>query len=432
MILAEKFSQKLNNLKSKNEIKDFFVFFDEFRSLSLHQADGAISKLTDPTHYSEFSIGTYLIVWNNEKVSKGIVTNTSISGFDEFINNARKTAGEVKGEIFIPERGIYPMVRVYSKSLADMIDVPEYILKLADILDELDRMVKNTKGEADLEIREGTRYAYSSRNLDEYYPYTDIKLQKVFTDKFAWSIQSADIFSISKFQELFSFLGDTYNLLVTSKPKELKKGEYEIVLPPNLFQNLFNEQIIGNINGDKVLQGKSVFKKDEFLTKAKVLGTLSMSYDPLLNLKRGTYRFTSFGFKPQRQYFIKFGKLDTPLLNNLNFSLFDAKSPTMEITDFGNIKLEGLRKKTFEEIKRTSPSFIYIPGYLSMTQKDLSQHKVLCREGISFEGDKTFKIGKATLEIDLIKLIQEGKLELIEFIDGQLGAKIVNLQADFH
>lgn len=426
MILAEKFSQKLNNLRSKNEIKDFFIYFDEYRSLYLKTIDGAIGKSHTPTHYNELSEGTYTIVWNDGNISTGSITTSSVGTFDDFINNAKKSARKAPKDIFIPERGIYPMVRTYSKALADMIDVPEYILKLADILDEIDRMVGFKNGEGEIEIRDGIKYAFSSRNVDEYYPYTTFDLKKLFKNHFSWKMSTSDIPSIMAFQELFSFLGDIYNNQSKSKVKEIKKGNYNIVIPPHIFQEIFQSQIIDSIDGDNLEKGKSIFSLQDFKTKAKVLGTLSLSYDPLLNQKKGSYKFTKYGLKPQRQYFIKYGKLETPVLNHLNYATLGYKTPTIDIEDFASLKLEGFKKKTFNDLKKSQIPFIYIPDALSLTKKNKTNIHIYGIHSIFFNEDEVNVTPKLSLQINLIDAIKEGRLELIEFIDGQIGAKIEN------
>lgn len=431
MILAEKFSQKLNNLKSKDELKDFFVFYDESRSLELTTLEGAVSKSTDPTHYSEYSEGKFIIVWNDDKVSKGIVTNTSVANFDEFINHAKKTAVEVTLPVYIPERGIYPMVRAYSKALADMIDLPEYLLKLSDISDELDRMIDAKKGSCTILVRDGTRYAHSSRSVDEYYPYTSFDLEKRFKDFFSWKVETADIYSIAKFQELFSFLGDTYNQLNQSNEKKMENGEQTIVLAPEIFRKILTEQVIDSITGENILIGKSLFTVDDFKAKLKVLGTLSISYDPLQNLKRGTYRFTDFGFKPSRQYFVKFGKLETPILGNTDYSELKYDQPTVNIGHFSNIKLEGLKKRNFTELSK-SEDFIFIMDSLKTSHKKYNLSSIYAPASLYFEKGKTFTTQKLSLDINIYAAVTEGRVELVEFIDGQQGIKISGLPVKFH
>lgn len=432
MILAEKFAQKLNNLQSKNEISDYFLFFDESRSLKLRCEDGAIGKYTHPTHYSEISAGNFIIVWNDNTVSSGEISNTDIDNFNEFITNAKKTSKLYKHQYFIPERGIYPMVRAYSKPLADMIDVPEYILKIADILDELDKMVGNKEGYADIELMDGTKYVYSSRNLDEYYPYTKFKLNKVFFNNFRWFLETSDIFSINKFQELFSFLGDIYNLLNLKDQKILENSHYDVIIPPHLFKYIFEEQVLKNIEGKVILQNRSIFTIEDFHKKLKCLGTLSLSYDPLLNLKPGSYRFTDFGLKSQRQYFIKFGKLDTPILDNKNFSELGYKSPTIQIQDFANFKFEGLKKKFFNEAISLGSETIYMPDYLRINKKTRTNFSIFGGKSIYFDargkGKPTTKI---IFEIDIFELIKNNQVELVEFVDGQLGIKLLNIKVKF-
>lgn len=426
MILAEKFSQKLNNLKSKNEIQDFFIYFDEYKSLYLKTINGKIGKSHSPTQYGELSEGEYLIVWPNNKMSTGHITTSSVGSFDEFISNAKRSARTSSHEVYIPERGIYPMVRTYSKALADMIDVPEYILKLTDILDEIDRMVAFSDGEGEVTIRDGVRYAYSSRNLDEYFSYTTFSLRKVFRNHFTWQLEASDIPSIMSFQELFSFLGDIYNYQTKSKHKDIKAGQYDIVLPPHIFWKIFEDQIINSINGDLVLRGKSLFPIEAFKNKLKALGSLSVSYDPLLVQKKGSYKFTKFGLKPQKQYFIRYGKLDTPILNAVNYSELGYKSPTIDIEDRSNIKIEGLKKKTFSDLKKSGKDFIFLPDALSITKKNKVQQHIYTSEGIQFDSDKNvFVTPRFSLDLNLIDLIREGRVELVEFIDGQTGIQIL-------
>ena len=432
MILAEKISQKLSNLQSKNEIADYFLYFDESRGLKFRVENGAIGKHTHPTHYSEYSEGNFVIVWNNNSISKGEISNTSISNFDEFISNAQKTANKVKGIPFIPERGIYPMVRAYSKTLADMVDVPEYILKLADILQELDKMVGSKEGYAEIDFADGTRYAYSSRKLDEYYPYTLFTLTKVFKNNFRWYLNTSDIFSINKFEELFSFLGNTYNILNTSTHKSLKSGKYDLIIPPHLFKKIFEEQVLKQLEGKLISQNRSIFTKLNFDQKLKCIGSLSLSYDPLLNLKPGSYKFTDFGLKAQKQYFIKFGKLDTPILENLSYSELGYKVPTMQIKDFGNLKFEGLKKKTFADSVKSDEETLYMPDFLRITKKSPINFSIYGGKAIVFDSKGNGKnTGKPYFHINLYELIKSNSVELVEFVDGQLGLKIIGLDVKF-
>lgn len=432
MILAEKISQKLSHLQSKNEIADYFLYFEESRGLRFRVEHGAIGKHTHPTHYNEYSEGNFVIVWNNNSISKGEISSTSISNFDEFISNAQKTANKVKGIPFIPERGIYPMVRAYSKTLADMVDVPEYILKLADILQELDKMLGIKEGYAEIDFSDGTRYAYSSRKLDEYYPYTLFNLTKVFKNNFRWYLNTADIFSINKFEELFSFLGNTYNLLNTSTHKSLKSGKYDLIIPPHLFKNIFEEQVLKQLEGKLISQNRSIFTKLNFDQKLKCIGSLSLSYDPLLNLKPGSYKFTDFGLRPQKQYFIKFGKLDMPILENLSYSELGYKVPTMQIKDFGNLKFEGLKKKTFADSVKSDEETLYMPDLLRITKKSPINFSIYGGKAIVFDSKGNGKnTGKLHFHINLYELIKSNSVELVEFVDGQLGLKIIGLDVKF-
>lgn len=426
MILAEKLSQKLNNLKSKQEIQDFYIFYDEFRSLEIHNTNGSISSKENPTHYIENSEGYYTIVWDENYLSTGHINTTSVNHFDEFIANAQQTKRTYNSPVFIPERGIYPMVITYSKSLADMIDIPEYLLKLSDLTQELDKMLNADDSTSTIRVRDGVRYAYSSKYLDEYYSYSRFNLEKNVGNLITWKIDTSDVFPIVKFHEVFSFIGDIYNLLKTSPVKALGKEKNDIILSPDIFNRLLKEQIIDNLNGNNILNGTSCFKIEHFTEKLKCLNTFSLSYDPLINQKPGTYRFTNFGLKPKKQYFIKYGKLDTPILDNIVYSKLGFDAPTMDVANSANLKIEGLKKKTFNETKKSTSSILFCVNDSSNKKIDATTTSLYFKHALYLQKANTYKIENFELKINLLDLIRTNKIELVEFIDGQIGCKITN------
>ncbi len=432
MIIAEKLAQKFNNLKSKDEILDYFLFFNESRSLTLTVENYAIGTYKLPTHYSENNTGYYNIIWKDGCFSHGEISNTDLNNFDDFVKNAYQTSRTFESSIFIPERGIYPIVRSYSKVLADLIDLPEYVLKITDLLAELDQMLGCTNGYAEVEIIDGVKYAYSSKYLDESYAYSIFRLNKVFKNKFSWTIETSDIYSIDKFQEIFSFLGDLYNLIDTDKLYYLNNEKYQLIIPPRVFQHILEEQVLQNINAKNILQGRSIFKIEHFQQKSKVLGTLSLSYDPLINLKPGSYKFTTFGLKPTKQYFIKFGKLDTPILDAYTYSQFNYKSPTVEIQNISNVKFEGLKRKTFTEAVKDSKTVIYMPDIIRSTNKSRTSHLILGSYSVAYSpSGKKHTVGRPCVLINLFDLIQNNKVELVEYVDGQLGLKLLDMDIQF-
>ncbi|BDQ05089.1 MAG: hypothetical protein KatS3mg084_0607 [Candidatus Dojkabacteria bacterium] len=432
MIIAEKLAQKFSNLKSKGEIIDYFLFFNESRSLNIRVEDNAVGKYQNPTSYSEYNNGYFTIIFANNRFAHGEISNTDLNNFEEFIKNAFRTSHAFHYPIFIPERGIYPIVRAYSKTLADIIDIPEYALKISDLLSELDQMLRCKNGYADIEIQEGAKYAYSSRYLDEYYNYSLFRLHKVFKNKFSWTIESSDIYSLDQFQEIFSFLGDIYNLINSEKAHKLKDDAYHLILPPHVFNHIFEEQVLQNINGKTILQGRSIFKKENFEQKSKVLGTLSLSYDPLINLKPGSYKFTTYGLKPAKQYFIRFGKLDTPVLDAYTYSQLNYKSPTVEIQHTSNLKIEGIKRKTFTDALKDTKTVIYMPDFIRSTNQSRVSKLIFGNYSIAYTPTgKKHAVGKPCVLINLIDLIQNNRVELVEYIDGQIGLKLLDVNVRF-
>jgi predicted Zn-dependent protease len=429
MILAEKLAQKLNNLKSKNEIKDFFIFFDESKGLSLTADTDKISPFESPTTYRELTTGYYLIVWDKSHYSSGEISTSAVDDFEEFINLSQQIKVKYKDEIFIPERGIYPFAISYAKTLADMIDIPEYLLKISDITLELFKMVSAPKAKNTISVQDGVRYAYSSRSLDENYSYTIFKLELNLDDKINWQIELSDSFPLARFHEIFSFLGDIYVILQTTKEIKIEtKKTHDVIITPSVFEKLFNDQILKNIEGTQLMNSQSIFTLTDFQNKTKVLGSFSLSYDPLINNKLGTYRFTSFGLKPKRQYFIKFGKLDTPITNNMNFATLGYKEPTVEVSNFQNLKFEGIKRKFFNDLRSEDATFLMGTDNTNYFPATPDSAKIIFETAIIMKDGIMQKSEGFSVNINLIDIIRTNHLEIIEFPDGQVGGRIKNVE----
>lgn len=432
MNLSEKLFQKLNNLKSKKAIKDFFVVFDEVRSLNIKQGNQN-TEIIKENFYFEECYGDYTIVWDDKYYSTGKISAYFVEEFEHFIEEARSSKLKYESSIFIPERGIYPITVSYSKVLADMIDIPEYLLKLSDLTLELDQMTKadpNTSTSSILVI-DGLRYGFSSKKMEESYSYTKFIISKRLEDKLNWNHENCDILSIAKFQELLSFLGNAFTTLKEDKIVSPKGKTQDILLSPNLFKKVFYDQVISNLNAENVLHGESAFTPEHLDTKEKIFGIFSLSYDPLMNNRPGTYCFTKDGAKPSREYFIKFGKIDSFISNNLNFSKFNLSQPSLNIESFSNFKFEGVKKRLFQDVQTSSEKpLLLIISETFIEQKSFTENQIFAENVLLLDKKKIKKAAPVKFFLSLIEKIAAGEIEIVEFVDEQLGVLVKNVKIE--
>ncbi|MFW5719968.1 MAG: metallopeptidase TldD-related protein [Candidatus Dojkabacteria bacterium] len=422
MILAEKIYQKFNNLKSKDGIKDFFVFYDDYRSLHINQKSKEFHRENELNKYREHSKGYFVILWDDHLFSHGNINAASMDDFDLFIEKSKELAMPYEAEIFIPERGIYPMVIAYSKSLADMVDIPEYLLKTMKVATELDVMAGADCGATQIQAVEGARYAFSSRNVDESYLYTQFSLKKSVGHEVDWNIQTAGIIPMEHLHEVMSFLGDTYQSMLSEQVHA--DTATSALLSPAIFKKVFHDQIVLPLQGSEILQGNGIFTIEDFKNRTRALGNLSFSYDPLISHKPGSYRFTSYGLKAQRQHFVKFGKLETPILDNMNYSRLGYSKPTVELASFANLKIDGLKRRIFREIRSSSQNVLFGVSHFSYRKADKGLVRIGFDRPIIMHNGKMNVGEPCELEINLIELLQNNRIELVEFPDGQIGALI--------
>lgn len=434
MALIDKVSQKFSHLKSKKTILDFFIIFKEVQTVNININNLQVSSELFPVLYNEYSIGKYTIVWPNQYYSKGYLTFGDIEEIENFIKHAQSNSKKYQS-IFIPHKIIYPIVRTNSKSTADCIDNPEYLLKIADLVYELGKSINFEAILSNIKVARGINYAFNSDNSDLNYLYSKFIFENIIPGYFIWPYTSVEAPSISKVNDILSFIADLFNLIKKEKKKKLDiKSNVDIILIPSLFEKIFNQFLISHLVSDRIKNKKSIFKIEEFHQKKRVLGLLSIGYDPLVNMKLGTYSFTDYGLVANKFYFIKLGKLESPILDEVDYTTLGYNQPTIEIKDFENIKIEGLYKSKFYDFKNfyNRPTILVPSIKLIKTvknEKNDSMEIIIIGENcllLEHSYQKTLSIGQIVFKINLIQKLANREIELIEFIDNKIGAKIIN------
>ena len=431
MVLVRRVSQKFSHLKSRNAIVDFFVSFDESRSLEIKREghDLNLNGLETPIRYREKSIGNCTVIWPENKFSKGMITVTDTEEFENYIKNAKKNRNNYS-QIYTPAKTMFPIVRANSKVVSDNVDNPEYVLKITKLFKELDQSLKLPKISDRIKLIDSVKSAYFSNGLDLSYLFTKVQIEKNFWPYFVWKYESVEIPSLIKIQEVLSFFADIYNILKkedNATSRDFNSNPIDVVIPPHLFKKIFNELVLVNLDGENVLNGTSIFSREDFYQKAKKFGIISISYDPLMSLKLGTYSFTDFGLAPDKQYFVKFGRLQQPILNDVNFAQLGYTSPTVQVKDIENVKIDGIPKTLFNSIRNLQHGdILFVPDFDHVHY--LSKEKILIFSRnaayLSQNIKKTSSVKNVLFEINLTEKLSKREIELVEFIDGKVGLKI--------
>lgn len=431
MALIDKVPQKFLHLKSKGIITNFFITLSEERRIELFQTSRSLAKENEPIKYTEKATGNYLVTWNDNTYSKGKFTVSDIEEMSFFVENSRKSAKQYS-QIYFPNKTIYPIVRAYSKKTSDYIDSPDFLFKLSNLFNELDDTTKNTNSNAHIQVIDCTKYAFSANNPSEEYTYSKFIIRKNFLDLFFWEYQTIEAPSQPQLIDILSFFGDVLNLIQTKKSIKLKKDTVDLFIPPHVFEKLFSKCLLDQINGDRIIQNLSKFNLDDLKNKKRILGLVSISYDPLINLKLGTYSFTSFGLKAQKQYFIKAGRVELPILNEINYAKLGFTTPTMEFINFENVKIEGLSKFNFKNLRSIDSEFIYITNIKSVKFLTSTELAIISNNSLFMtDYKKICKLDTFIFKFDLLDCISNRQIELIEFVDGKIGARLKNVSIKF-
>lgn len=411
MNLTEKLAQKLQNLLSKKQIVDYVLYNDEYYKVRFDNKIDKNHHLNNPIEIEENSRGLYTIVWNEHEYSEGEVDHTYLNKIDEWIETAyeNRLTLENNEKIFIPSKNLYPLVICNDRQLSNSIYEPEYLFKIIKLIEETAKIL-NIRIDYNLEVVDGTRYLYSSRGITEEFIYTKFDLKIVIPQIINWSYTISYQPSLKEISELLSFIGNYYDLYKKSKEvKTLNLQDRYVVFGPQATEEILTTFFLSNFSSERIVLDKSIYKVQDFLEKKKLFGRASIAYDPQLKQQPGSYRFTSYGTVAEKQYIIKFGKLNVPFGDNKNYLKYGLNTPTVEFIHFNNLTFEGIKNQSI--INFSNPNFVYCFCLSGMKNKNGRIFRLIINNALYTNSRNTNKIQILDLEIDLAKKFENSEIE---------------------
>jgi hypothetical protein len=428
MILAEKIYQKFINIKSKKLIKDFYIYFEEKKSFEINVKEGYISHKDSPCKVHETFKSKYYIVWPDDMVSSGNLSSFALSNFEDFYQHAMLTKIHTAHLPYIPSRSIYPLAMTYSKPLADLIDIPEYFMKVSDVITELQNNIKNLDIKTKIKITEGTRYIYSSKHIDENYIYSDFRLINKCDNNKIWDLNTTEIMPLSQVDEILTSIGDISAAISEKKEykSKSKQEEHNILLTPIAFKKLVNHKIIQHLNSRNIIANRSRFKLSNFLNQDKIFKKFTLSYDPTMRYKPGTCKFNVFGVKPAKAYLIKDGKLLSPFFTDpYSYTIFNKKEPAPHYYSFSNLSFETLPTTSLNHLRKRG---IQLTEIYNIHQSKNSG-ELYSDDFLTYEDGKLVCYKKnIDFNFDLIDLIEQEKVELVQFNNYEVGCVLKSVK----
>jgi PmbA protein len=293
------------------------VFVTEQRQISVGTRDGATASVHTPARLSESAGARYLVVWEDGKVSRGSLERRQLThDAADAVRRARLSAYDDPDAARVLGPATFPEVVVHDARVARLVDgeIGVFARRLAAVRERVERggfrIWSGTMSAAESRSR-----ILSSRGLDVESPETSVGWHTSFEGEWGDGQSARTPDDETEFARRLDRLVETVRCLKRPVPP-MAPGVHPVILHPHVVDKLVFGTLLHNLDGSTVAHGEGFFKRGEFGSgRALLREDLTLTLDPLLPLRSGSYRFTPEGVPAARCTYIRNGTLETPILD---------------------------------------------------------------------------------------------------------------------
>jgi len=331
-------------------LKDWRVSFRQSQMITLgikNNVGGSVYR--PPTYKSSESVSLFLI-WDDGKCTKtkmNAPAEGKISDWDEQIKYWRMAAFEDPYAQTIPEPAAFPQVQLASEDIYKIITKNNnYIFEQQERI--LSARPKEAQTNSSITASWGRNFLYTSTGIDLDYEESRYALSWAFDSQIAEGFAQRRLPKEQEFAELWQeSITRYYSIQKSGAPV----GERTlIVLAPAVVEQMIGQYLLPNFDGEKIIQGQSKFKVDDFANQVRVLDEgLSLEIDPFRPYHWNSYMVTGEGIPAVRTVLVNNGRLQSPYLDVKNANRWGL-APTAIPTGASSIILKSDKKSVWQEM----------------------------------------------------------------------------------
>jgi len=414
-------------------VRDWSVFASESRSLSLGIKDSEAGNPHVPVNVSESCGARYRLIWNDGLLSRGYAERRQLEvDPGRALEQARAAAYEDPDAAWVLGPTQVPEVEVFDRAAARVADgdTDPFVPRLDAVRQRIAERGFRTwsgsfsasAGDARLVTSAGLELTGGGTSIGWH-----VTVRGEAGDGFSARATEPD----DEFASRLDRLMDTAALLEKEAPP-MAGGMLPVILHPDVVEGYAIGTVLDNLSGSTVAHDEGHFRRDQFGSGKPVLREdLTLRLDPLLPLRRGTYRFTTEGVPAARCVYIDRGCLISPVLD-LKYARRLGLDPTPVPVSLDTLFLEGPEPLSLDEAMVEASGGALVLSVLGVHTQDsasgdfsLSAPQVL---GIGADGF-TGKL-KATISGNLFELLSAEDLSLVRFEGEHTPGLLVRCRLD--
>lgn len=312
--------------------------------------------------------GEAYIRWRDGRVSTGTVDRTTLENLGEDLALWRQAAYEDEFAPDVLGAQAIPEVPIYDAEVAEL--VLERQEPLFELLERVRRELQPYEAErvsGSVTVSTSRRHLITSRGLDHVSEGTSFGAYADADHRVYDTLSLRRRPTSDEVGAMIRSVGETNRLL--RREATVAAGAQPILLTPFVAEAMLNKYVLGNLDGQRVLNGQSAFSLEQFTHQAEVFHPgFNLAVDPLTPLSPGAYALTREGVPARRLALITEGRLQTPLLD-----LKHAKKAGLEPTPFprgaSSLRVGG-PTAPFDEVVKGMASGLIIYQILGLHTQD--------------------------------------------------------------
>ena len=399
-------------------IRAWSVYVTQGRRLSLGTKDCETGSAHTPLTFSESLDASYLLVWKDGRISRGLLEKRQIvRDAEEALALARTSAYDDPDAAQVRGPARFPEIALHDASVTTTIDgdigpVERRLEAIRErLLDNGFRIWSGSFSFNDAQAR-----LVTSRGLDAEGVGSTAGWYVSFEGEFGDGFRARAPDSYREFEERLDRLAETVRLLKKDVPP-LPGGVCPVILHPHVVEDFVMGTILHNLDGASVAHGEGFFKKEQFASQHQALREdLTLRLDPLQPLKSGSYRFTTEGVPATPCTYIHRGRLVSPILD-LKYAKRLGLEPSSVPYSMDTLELEASGTLSSEEAYEIASGGALVLSVLGVHTQDPSSGD------FSLAAPQTLKLGpagpegriKTTISGNLFEVLRSDALRLVRF-----------------
>lgn len=352
--------------------------------------------------------GEAYIRWADGRVSTGTVDRTTLENLGEDLALWRQAAfeDEFAPDVLGPQA--IPEVPLYDQEVADlMLERQEPLFELLERVRQELPAYEADRVSGSVTVSSSKRHLITSRGLDHVSEGTSFGAYADADHRVYDTLSLRRRPTADEVATMIRQVGETNRLL--RREAKVAPGAQPILLTPFVAEAMLNKYVLGNLDGQRVLNGQSAFSLAQFSQHEAVFHpAFSLAVDPLTPLSPGSYALTREGVPARRVSLVSEGRLQTPLLD-LKHAKKAGLAPTPFPRGASSLRIGG-PSASFDEVVKGMESGLIIYQILGLHTQDGARgnFSLTVSQGLVVKDGEILGHAKAIIAGNFLQAMREG------------------------